>query len=289
MSEVPTGVIHDIGYRHYDGSRLGRGHAVRALFVYSLRAAFGLGRSAKAKVLPFLLFGVVCLPAVIDVAMNAVLDGVPLIPYAGYPYILQLVIAVFLAAQAPVLIAGDLRYHVLPLYFSRPILRGDYVGAKLGALAAAMLIVIATPQLILYLGALLTDHDALAETAGFLTALGGSIVSAVLLAALGLALACFTRRRAFGIVAIGAVYVMSEAVFGVLQVLTMDGAAQHYAGVVTPFALLDGFQAWTFGTAPLAQPGPPSGAGGAVYVLVTVAVLIGAAGVLLARYRRVEG
>jgi ABC-2 type transport system permease protein len=64
-----TDVIHDIGYRAYDGPRLGRGHARKALFSQSLRGAYGLGRSAKSKVLPMILLGVMCAPALIMVAV----------------------------------------------------------------------------------------------------------------------------------------------------------------------------------------------------------------------------
>ena len=37
-------VIHDIGFRHYDGPRLGRGWIVRSLLLETLRGVFGLGR-----------------------------------------------------------------------------------------------------------------------------------------------------------------------------------------------------------------------------------------------------
>ncbi|WP_208542995.1 hypothetical protein [Nocardioides euryhalodurans] len=33
----PTGAIHDIGYRHYDGPRLGAAYIRRSLFVDTLR------------------------------------------------------------------------------------------------------------------------------------------------------------------------------------------------------------------------------------------------------------
>src|SRR5439155_3395446 len=62
-------VIHDIGYRSYDGPRLGRGYATRSLLVHSLRGAYGLGRSGKSKVLPMLLYAAMCLPALIVVAV----------------------------------------------------------------------------------------------------------------------------------------------------------------------------------------------------------------------------
>ena len=35
----PTGQIHDIGYRHYDGPRLGAGFISRSLYVDTLRGA----------------------------------------------------------------------------------------------------------------------------------------------------------------------------------------------------------------------------------------------------------
>ena len=58
------GVIHDIGYRHYTGPRLGRAGIVRALIWHSLRSSVGIGRGAKAKIIPVIAFVAMCLPAV---------------------------------------------------------------------------------------------------------------------------------------------------------------------------------------------------------------------------------
>ena len=44
-----AGVIHDLGYRGYDGPRLGRSRIVAALTWHSFRSAFGFGRGARAK------------------------------------------------------------------------------------------------------------------------------------------------------------------------------------------------------------------------------------------------
>ena len=71
-----TSVIHDIGYRHYDGPRLGRAYAVRSLYLHGLRAAYGLGRPAKAKIMPFFLFAIMLLPAAISVAVTALASQV---------------------------------------------------------------------------------------------------------------------------------------------------------------------------------------------------------------------
>ena len=62
-----SGVIHDLGYRPYDGPRNGSGAIAWALFLSGFRNAFGLGRSGKSKVLPFLLLALNLLPAVIIV------------------------------------------------------------------------------------------------------------------------------------------------------------------------------------------------------------------------------
>ena len=52
MTTMPetTGTIYDIGYRHYDGPRLGRRGAVGAIVGAGLRAVFGFGRSGRSKI-----------------------------------------------------------------------------------------------------------------------------------------------------------------------------------------------------------------------------------------------
>ena len=74
-SPTRTGAIHDIGYRHYDGPRLGASYIRRSLFVETLRGAYGLGRSARSKVMPFLLLAVMVLPAVVDRHRHRLLSG----------------------------------------------------------------------------------------------------------------------------------------------------------------------------------------------------------------------
>ena len=44
-----AGVIHDIGYQHYEGPRLGRAAIIRALGWHSLRSAFGIGRGDQGQ------------------------------------------------------------------------------------------------------------------------------------------------------------------------------------------------------------------------------------------------
>ncbi len=70
----PGGSIYDLGYQRYSGVRLGRRHAVRALFSYSLRGAFGIGRSGRAKIAPFALAFLALLPALIAVGISALIN-----------------------------------------------------------------------------------------------------------------------------------------------------------------------------------------------------------------------
>ena len=71
---MSTSTIHDIGYRHYEGRRSGRAYVLRSLYVHNLRAAFGLGRPARAKIMPFVLAGIMMLPAAGSVAVFTVTD-----------------------------------------------------------------------------------------------------------------------------------------------------------------------------------------------------------------------
>ncbi len=108
---TPAGgsVIHDLGYRPYTGPRLGAGAIARALTLTGFRNAFGLGRSGKSKVLPFVLLALNLMPAVIvgGVLAFAGLDELP-IGYAEYASTTQVLVGIFVAAQAPVLFSRDL-------------------------------------------------------------------------------------------------------------------------------------------------------------------------------------
>ena len=82
---------------------------------------------------------------------------------------------IFIAAQAPELVSRDLRSHVLPLYFSRPIRRGDYPLAKYIALTAALLLLIEVPLLIMYVGTIASaknGHGVWDETKALIPGLG---------------------------------------------------------------------------------------------------------------------
>ncbi|MEU6877627.1 ABC transporter permease [Streptomyces sp. NPDC046712] len=294
-SQAPeTTQIHNIGYRNYDGPRLGRAYARRALFSQSLRGAYGLGRSAKSKVLPMILFAVMCVPALIIVAVAVVTKASKLpVDYTAYAIYLQLVICIYLAAQAPQSVSRDLRFRTVPLYFSRPIERIDYVLAKYGAMASALFILTAAPLLILFIGSLLAKLDFADQAAGFGQGLVSVALLSLLFGGIGLVMAALTPRRGFGVAAVIATLVISYGAVSTLQGIaygTDNIDAIQWMGLFSPITLIDGVQTAFLGATTSFPGGEGAGPGagvGVVYLLVVLALIAGSYGVLMRRYRKV--
>ncbi|MFE0700169.1 ABC transporter permease [Streptomyces sp. NPDC058872] len=284
--------IHNIGYRSYDGPRLGRSSARTSLFSQSLRGAYGLGRSAKSKVLPMLLFAIMCVPALVIVAVAVVTKQTALsIEYTQYALLLQVVISIYLAAQAPQSVSRDLRFRTVPLYFSRPIERVDYVLAKFAAMASALFVLTAAPLLILWIGSLLAKMDFVEQTRMFGQGLVSVVLLSLLLGGIGLVMAALTPRRGFGVAAVIAVLTISYG--AVMTLMGIAHATDHqdaivWLGLFSPMTLIDGVQTAFLGASADFPGGEGPGAGvGVVYLLVVLALIAGCYGVLMRRYRKV--
>ncbi|GAA4106502.1 ABC transporter permease subunit [Streptomyces sp. NPDC058961] len=284
--------IHNIGYRDYDGPRLGRAYARRSLFSQSLRGAYGLGRSAKSKVLPMILFAVMCVPAAImvAVAVTTKANDIP-VPYTRYAILMQAVIGLFIAAQAPQTVSRDLRFKTVPLYFSRPIERVDYVLAKFAAMASALFIITGAPLVVLYIGSLLAKLDFADQTKGFAEGLVSVALLSLLFAGLGLVIAALTPRRGFGVAAVIAVLTVSYGAVSAVQAIAFNqgspGAVQ-WLGLFSPITLIDGVQTAFLGASSSFPGGHGPGSGtGLIYLLVVLALIYGSYAVLMRRYRKV--
>jgi ABC-2 type transport system permease protein len=245
-----AGVIHDIGYRHYDGPRLGRFAIWQALVVSSLRHAYGLGRSGKSKVMPILLLAVMVVPVAIIVGIETALKfDKPPLTQVEYIFFLQAVIALYLASQAPQLFSRDLRYRSIVLYLARPPRRTDYALAKLTSLVLALMILMGLPMVILYAGALLAKFDFTDMTKQFLSGLVAALLLAILLAAIGGLIAATTPRRGFAVAAIIAVLIVSfTAVVTTTAILGTEPGevttAARYANLGSPFTLVEVLQSF---------------------------------------------
>lgn len=298
---TPRGVIHDIGYRPFTGRRQSTGQIALALYATSLRHSFGIGRSGKSKVIPFFIAGLMLIPALVLAGMiiqlhkmsmsdQAELFG-PLSNYFGYPYWTQLLITIFVAAQAPVLFARDLRYRTIVLYFARPLSRTAYVLVRLAALVTALLAIIVIPLLIWYAVALTSDLDSGRHTTHFLTALFGVVVLALILAAFSGLIAALTTRAGLAVAAIiVGLMVTSGIVTAVLGAAYDSGqtAIGHVAAMFNPFTVVAELTSGLFDAAtPNDLLVHPSSGWTVAYVVVSLAWILLPAWALLARTRKV--
>jgi len=303
-SPAAGGVIHDLGYRRYDGPRLGRPRIVTALAWYSFRSAFGFGRGAKAKIVPLAALIGICLPAVVNAFVMS-RGNPPAVYFDTYaPPLRDIIMTIFVAVQAPELVSRDLRSRVLPLYFSRPIKPVDYPLAKYLGFTAACLVMLEVPLLLLWGGTVANVHGGAAvwaQTKALIPGLLIGLMWAVSLAAISLFLASLTGRRAFATGAVAITFLLTYTLAEILlQVETQSAIdkggvgpggvpaaslAEKVSGLFSPFTLFNGVRMWLGGTNP-ADNVPKPGAFGAVYALVLV-VLVGLclAG-LAARYRK---
>ena len=286
-----TGAIHDIGYRHYTGPRLGVPSIARSLTVHSLRGAFGLGRATRSKVVPLLLLAAMGVPAFV-IALVVVLGGADELPleYTSYAVRLGAVVTIFVAAQSPQAVSRDLRFRLVALYFARPISRATYVRTKLLAMSAALFAFLTAPLVVLYVGALLGELDVWDNTAGFLKGVAGAAVFAVVLASVGLAIAAWTPRRGIGVAAIVTVLTLlggiSAIVSGVAQDQDQDTLA-GWAGLISPVSIVDGVQVWLLNSSAAVVTGPPGDWGGPVFAGAAVALVTVCYLLLMRRYRSV--
>ncbi len=293
---APTGSIYDLGYRRYTGPRLGRRHAVLALFRDSFRAAFGLGRSGRAKAAPFAIAVLALLPAVVAVGVAGLasqvgagsqVSRVAPVRYDNYYSLIAQLLFLFAAAQAPELVGRDLRHHVLPLFFSRALRRTDYALAKAGALFTVLALIELVPQVLLFLGRALASTDVVdavrADLGSVPAVVGQAAIAAAVLASVSLAIGSYSGRRSYATAGIIVAFILPPIVAGILRGLAVAPGVARWVAVVSAPDVLDGTNRWLFDLPPssrLAIDGPLAGA-------VAVAMIAVALGVLLRRYRTI--
>lgn len=285
------GVIHDLGYRHYDGLRLGRGYITRALFLETAKGAYGLGRPTRSKIMPMILLGAICLPALVIAIITSV-TNVDVLPtdYTTYVNSAQLLVMIYIASQAPASVSRDLRFRVMALYFSRPMHRFDYVVAKVAAMATALFVLMVLPLTILLVGALLAKLPISEQVPDYLRSLAGAALVAVVLAGLGVVIAAFTPRRGLGVAAIIAVLAILTGVQGAVEAIATEQGKDTfagYAGLISPFTLVDGVQHELLGGESQLFAHPPGTLAGFVFLGVIVLTVLACLGALVLRYRKV--
>jgi ABC-2 type transport system permease protein len=284
-----VGVIHDLGYRRYDGPRDGGPAIARTLYVTGLRHAFGLGRSGRSKILPFLLLGLCTLPAVIVVGA-VTLVGLSELPltYADYTNQTQLLVSLFAAAQAPVLFSRDLRYRSIVLYLARPLSASVFALTRWLSLTSALLVFTLLPLLVLYAGALLAGLDVSEQTTDLLKAVVLLVLVTTVVAGITGLISSLSLRRGFAVVgSIIALVVVAGVVTAVQAIASEEGADQVgvVAGLASPWSLNSGLaDAWGAGVTVFT---PPSGGWVTAYLAVSVLLAVASATAIVRRLVRV--
>jgi ABC-2 type transport system permease protein len=282
-----SGSIYDLGYRRYQGARLGRGHAIQTLFVQSLRAAYGLGRRPSSKIAPAVLAVVALTPAVIQLGVAAIFpsDDIDAFKLEDYFGLIQVILALFVAAVAPELVGRDLRNRTLSLYFSRPLARSDYAFAKLAAMCVAVAVLSVVPMLVMSLG----NAMASANTVDYFEEnwrelpriLASGTLVALAFSALSLVIAAQTPRRSYATGGIIALFVLSAVIGNILA-----ETAGNWGLFLSIFDVADTATRWIFG-AELSGSFEEVGQAGPLCAGFLGLVTAGATGVLLRRYQRV--
>jgi len=194
--------IHDLGYRRYDGPRLGPSAAVLSLARHTFGALIGRRRSVWAKILTVAVAGFAYAPALVFLGFillvprelsDAVMPGGE--EFLG---ILALPVLLFVVLGSPVALCPDRRSRLLSLYLASPLSRDTYLLAKAAAVATFLAIVTIGPNLLLLLGSILLGVGpvGIGDTlVAVLRVLGAGAVLSLLFGGLSLALSALSDRR----------------------------------------------------------------------------------------------
>ncbi len=293
------GSIYDLGYRGYEGPRLGRRAAIWALLAHSVRTAYGFGRSARSKVMPVGLAVMAVLPSLLALGIlmlistlgppGEALEAISPVQYSTlFPMIATLVF-LFCASQAPELFGRDQQMGVLPLYFSRAVGRLDYAIARFLGLFLSLLVLVLVPYLLLLLGRVLVAPDLFDGLADELpsvpTALMVGFSIGTLVGSISAAAASLTPRRSYATVAIIAVFLIPNIAAAMLVGLEA-GIVGQVATLLSPADVLDGVNAFLFDVPAENITVRRAGLEGWAYVVASIAWIVGSLAVLARRYLR---
>jgi ABC-2 type transport system permease protein len=290
------GVVYDLGYVPHEGPRLGRAGAVRATIKDGVRRVLGLRRRARKKILPWMLFAIALIPAVVFVGLAFFLEAFapeadsPFGGHADYYNLAGWAMILFTALAGPELLIPDREQGVLAVYSSRPLRARDYLLSRGAALAVVIAGFLVVPQLLMYVGFAAIDSD------GFVSTLVGEwqtlwaifVASVAFLVGYGTAallIAVYTKRLAPATgIFLGILAGSTGLAAGLAESGAFPGSRYAALGAVFqhPFVIKD----WVFGE-PMGQYVPTDagfGPGASAAVIVALAVVAG--WLALRRYRR---
>ncbi len=219
---MTSGTVFDIGYQNYHGVREGRSRGRLAVYKDGLRAALGLGRGGRAKILPWFFIGVLSAIGLVMALVAGAAErlGGPgsaerahIPTHSDFYGIASIILFVFAAVVGPELLCRDKRDGVINLYLVRPLTGADYILGRWLALLTVMVLAAWLPQIILFLG--LSGGDPLPmeylkahwwDVPRFLTA---GLVMSLYATTIALLTASFTSRRAYASVFLVGLFVIT--------------------------------------------------------------------------------
>ena len=282
--------LFDLGYRSYDGPRERPARAILTLAEFTARRVLGIGRGARHKVLPAITLVIAFLPALFSVAFAVLASDIvegDLIDYSDYMFIIGSALALFAALVAPEALCPDKRTGMLGLYLAGPLDRNRYLVAKGAGVVAVMLLITVGPLLFMFLAFVLAGFGPSAtETPELLAQIfAAGIVTALLYAALSMAVSSFTTRRAAA--AVGVVLLLFIPATVVRTAIESGDAPKELDLLSSPFVAFE--LAYRIFGERGDSPDPVSSLSTwLVAAGVGAAILVGGL-VCWLRYRRVEG
>ena len=244
-TERRSGAVFDIGYQRYTGVRQGRSRGRAAIYTDGVRAALGLGRGSRAKVLPWLfialLSGIATIMALVAGAMDSM--GGPgtaaqrnLPSHGDFYGIASVVMFVFAAVVGPELLCRDRREGVIHLYLVRPLTGSDYVAARWFAFFSVMVAAAWLPQTILFAGLSMGAPDPVLYLGAHWLDVPRYLLSGLVLAAfittLSMLTASFTTRRAYASVFLVGLFIITTPLTAGLS-RQIDGLAGQWISMFT--------------------------------------------------------
>ncbi len=290
------GVVYDLGYVPHEGARLGKPGAVRATIKDGVRRVLGLRRRARKKILPWILFGIALIPAIVFVGLAFFLTSFvpeadsPFGGHADYYDLAGPVMVIFTALAGPELLIPDREEGVLAVYSSRPMRASDYLLARGGALGVVIAGFLVLPQLLMYVGFAAIDSDGfiqtlLSEWPNLWRIAVTSVAFLVGYGAPALLISVYAKRLA---PATGTLLGILVGSTGLAAALSESGAfaGSRYAALLAiaqhPFALRD----WAFDQSSVDSVVADAGFGPVWSLAMILVIAVVAGGLAIRRYRR---
>jgi ABC-2 type transport system permease protein len=216
--------IHDQGYRHYVGGRTPRGRTWAVIAAAGVRAVLAKRAFLALLLLSWLPFVVrtVQIYAAANFPQMAFIAPTPetFRQFLSQQDVFVFFVTVYVGAG---LIANDRRANALQIYLSKPLTRAEYIFGKLAVLVTFLLLVTWLPAVVLLLVqvAFAGSFEFLAANIYLVPAITlFSFVEAGVAAAAMLALSSLSNNSRFVGILYAALLFFSNALYGVLRVVT---------------------------------------------------------------------